>query len=690
MRSVVALGVTLALLLFFVGYQPFSAQAVSGEKFDLFVYPLTTNPEISIPWKVDQQQSGLNMIALKGKNGFSGSVTVTASGLPAGVPDHYDSSVVGGYYCSSHCQAAPNGDFPFTLQVRDGEWTTLGPTLIAADAAPGDYTVTMTATGGGTTLQQAFPLKIVATTADPPAAVVANDAEFGATAYKLRLEAGQTKTVAVDVVVGGSGSVNVSLVSNLFPGFLRDITDTITGGYDQWNVTLAGGSRVTRQFTIRTSADTPNGTYEIILGTNQTDSTINATLGISLVVTGRTSSSPSTSTTTTTSPATTPATTTTPAAIPATTTTQTTTTTTAPSTTVATTTSETSTPTLLSSLFTPATETPIQTDTARLDEETIIRQQVTSQVLVPAALTGAAMSAVSFVTAVMPLANTAGNAAAGSALAGYLLLLWNGFLEGVGLRRRRYPWGTVFEAGTDQVVELAIVRLLTEEGKLLETRVTDRAGRFGFLAKPGVYRLEVAKAGYILAPARQAAGSRFSPVLAKPVIHIQPEDAVVRTNIPLERVEHQAGRSLLAWLGILHRPLLLMTVPIGLWNLAIQPTAVNGAVLAVMAFLITSEWLILTPRYFGTVSGPDHRPTPGVVLRLLRLADQKVVDTTVTDRAGRYSFLARSGQYQIRVASPGWHAPAWLETHIFTVKKSTGGIIAVWFRVEPASGEEGA
>ncbi len=275
-------------------------------------------------------------------------------------------------------------------------------------------------------------------------------------------------------------------------------------------------------------------------------------------------------------------------------------------------------------------------------------------------------------------------------LATYLLMIWNALLEGVGLRRRRYPWGTVFDAQSDLPLELAIVRLKTAEGRILETRVTDRAGRFGFLAHSGTFLLEAIKNGFETAPASSASGSRYQPVLHSPKMVIAQDEAVILVNIPLRSLVSKGGRWLSGsrWLGTLHRPALFISVPVGLANYLLLPSSLNLIVLIVLGLVIASEWLILSPRFFGLVTGPDHRPLAGVVLQLVRTEDRKVVCTQVTDYLGHYSFLVRPGSYQMRVNSPTWRAPSWLDTTVFKVTNPTGGIIDRWICVAPATSQE--
>src|SRR3990167_6401021 len=217
----------------------------SSQKFDLVVYPEN--------WTVEGSgTSGMNMIAVKGKNGFSGEVKLSVSGLPFGVLDS-DADPSDYYYCSSHCQASPNGDFPFTLNVKDGEWTSLGPTLYTSKS--GIYNVTVTAEAGGTTLEKKFTVNLLNKNgaASPQFYATFNQVEFKNTANKISLNAGESKTITFDVY-NRNTAVSGSLESNLSDSGLRGVTDKITGGFSKTSFSLDAKGREAVQMEIKTAS----------------------------------------------------------------------------------------------------------------------------------------------------------------------------------------------------------------------------------------------------------------------------------------------------------------------------------------------------------------------------------------------------------------------------------------------------
>ncbi len=690
-------------------------QAATNDKLDLLVYPPV--------WTVSSQNSGSNLIAVRGKNGFKGRVTISVSGLPENIVDRYPTQSEfgegkGGYYCSSHCQAASNADFPVPLTVSDGQWTSFAPTLLLGSASQSETkTVTISATGDGTTISQSITLKVVndrylppddfgnpperADTTSPDVSVTIDNTEFAAHTYKINVRAGQQRTANVKVVNNQATAATVTLLSNLSSSGVSGITSAITGGFGQSTVSLAGNETKTIPFSFATSTNTINGTYEFMMGTEQTDGSNRATMGISTIVTSGVSGATPTPTASTTTPVATTtkpktssptaAAKTTPAKVtPSQPTPPPTTPTVAPTVTQPTETP--SSPTVPTTLATapviptpePKIETPPPPQRQQVRDQFVAVAQAATP---PTAAAAVGVALVSLGAVAGPTA-VAGVSSFGGLFGNILMMLGvllNALLEALGLRRRRYPWGTVFDVGNDEPLELAIVRLKNDIGKLIETRVTDRAGRVGFLALPGKYVLEIIKPDFGLASKTLAAGSRFQPVYAGHILTIANDDATIQTNIPMKKAtghrEHSFARFLRAW----HLPLVGLSILLCSWNLLSNPHPLSYALLVFSLMILLAEWLLAAPKSFALVQTTNGEPLPNVTLQLLRTDDNKVVATAVTDQFGRYSFLARTGTYTLRVGSSAWQAPGWLTKRQFRITSSTGGLIATSFKVTHVS-----
>lgn len=64
-------------------------------------------------------------------------------------------------------------------------------------------------------------------------------------------------------------------------------------------------------------------------------------------------------------------------------------------------------------------------------------------------------------------------------------------------RRGRQRWGVVYDSATKKYVQEVLVKLFKEDGVLVGADVTRRTGEFYLPTKPGSYRLEASKPGYI-------------------------------------------------------------------------------------------------------------------------------------------------------------------------------------------------
>ncbi len=257
---------------------------------------------------VTSQSSGANAIAVKG-SGYSGNVSITVSGLPSNIVTHAPSTDElaagkGGYYCSSHCGSQ---DFPLTVSVTDGQWTSVGPTLLAGSGATaGSSTVTITATAGGQSVSKSFTLRIIndeyqipegggpptqAGTANPDAIVTVNNSAFSSTSYKLRLSAGGSTSTDVDVKNNSSSSQTVSLTSSIAGSGVDGVTSELTGGLSSSSVSLAANETKTVSLSLSAAAAAKTGSYEVVLGVAQSDSSNRAGLNINVAVTGASASS---------------------------------------------------------------------------------------------------------------------------------------------------------------------------------------------------------------------------------------------------------------------------------------------------------------------------------------------------------------------------------------------------------------
>lgn len=231
-------------------------------------------------------------------------------------------------------------------------------------------------------------------------------------------------------------------------------------------------------------------------------------------------------------------------------------------------------------------------------------------------------------------------------------------------RQRRKKWGVVFNSLTKQAVDLGIVRLLQFETRLvLQTKVTDKHGRYAFIAKPGSYLLEVVKPGYLF-PTQYLAG-KTEDIAFPDLYHgdkIATETATELTlNIPLDPVTTIETPSLILRkkaLNIVRHTFAFSGIPLGMAVLFVTPNISTAALLFAqigMYFLFRRLALPAKVKSWGiAMDGKTRKPLGGVVVRIFDKKFNKLLETQVTDRNGKYGFLVRRNIYYITAEKQGF------------------------------------
>ncbi len=265
--------------------------------------------------------------------------------------------------------------------------------------------------------------------------------------------------------------------------------------------------------------------------------------------------------------------------------------------------------------------------------------------------------AVSPVTTTVAVVSTA--AAAGPSLLLYIQYFLTAPL-GLLLRRRRDRWGIVYNALTKKPVDLSTVRLIDAmSGRIVQTRVTDKNGRYLFLVRPGNYKLAVEKAHYTF-PSTVLKGAsidgRFTglyqgnvmSVTEKgisalgPTIPIDPIEVTIPTLRKLRRASafHQLGVALPT-----------VSLVAGAVTLLIVPTGVLLALFLgnVLVYLVMRRLLRRPkPSSYGVVmDAAKKHPVRNAIVRLFDASYHKLLEAQLTDLRGRYAFLVGPNIYEV-------------------------------------------
>jgi len=268
------------------------------------------------------------------------------------------------------------------------------------------------------------------------------------------------------------------------------------------------------------------------------------------------------------------------------------------------------------------------------------------------------------------------------------------------VRRRKKPWGNVFDSLTGHPVDLAVVRLY-EKGtdKLISTQVTDFEGRFHFLAGTGTYYIKVKKKGYEF-PAKiskfkaSQLSSRFgkdSDIYLGISFTIKNENAQINLNIPIDPVLEKLTNNIrfrkslkegfewfLIIISYIAFPLMLIGAVIAALSTVVISSRVNfvtdGVYIVLLSgFLVTSR--IRNNRLGQVFDSQGGKPIIGAMVTVFDQEYNAIRQTQTTDKNGNFSILAQKGTYYIIIEKDGYKFPS---TQSHTTKKQplyTGGII---------------
>jgi len=251
------------------------------------------------------------------------------------------------------------------------------------------------------------------------------------------------------------------------------------------------------------------------------------------------------------------------------------------------------------------------------------------------------------------------------------------------VRRRRKPWGIVYDSLTNYPLDSAVVRIFdAETNHLVNTTVTDPNGSFNFLLSKGKYYLRVIKPGYLFPPRMSKLkvsqlATRFGPesdlYLGQPFI-IQADGTNINFNIALERVltnlstETKINISLKnAWDWFLIAtsyvavPLMLIGALLTYLATMIVPSKFNlylcGIyVILLVVFLITHR---LRRAQLGLIfDSKDGKPIAGAIVSIFDKEYNAIRATRITNKNGNFSLFAPKGEYYLGVVAPGFRYPA--------------------------------
>ncbi len=234
-------------------------------------------------------------------------------------------------------------------------------------------------------------------------------------------------------------------------------------------------------------------------------------------------------------------------------------------------------------------------------------------------------------------------------------------------RRTRRSYGVVYNSITKVPLDLATVRLFRMPddwngakdvvGKLVQSRVTDKGGRYFFLPPPGRYRLSVIKNQFVF-PSEYLGGAKddgsFLDVYHGEPIVVTDANASISANVPLDptqaSAQHASAQVLLRTkLRRIQKAASLAGIVLSVFVAVIRPTLFSIAMIgAQVGFYLLVRRLAIPrkPKSWGIVYDQETgRPLGRVIARVFEPKYNKLLETAVTDGKGRYTFLLGPNEY---------------------------------------------
>jgi hypothetical protein len=236
------------------------------------------------------------------------------------------------------------------------------------------------------------------------------------------------------------------------------------------------------------------------------------------------------------------------------------------------------------------------------------------------------------------------------------------------LRKRTFPWGTVYDAATKEPIDPAQVHLLDMTGTEVAVAITDMDGRFGFIVAPGTYRLQVDKTNYTF-PSKRLAGKRsdivYDDLYFGDTITID-EAGSIRCNVPMDPVEEDWNQlskrraRLTNFVRFTDRYVVFFGVAafvvgfgVSVWQWILEPTLPALAVVGCYGAIAMLYVLRARTRLYGRVLYPDKTPLSFGVMSFTTVQGIEL-SKRVLDAYGRYVALfpaAKISQYHMTIAA---------------------------------------
>jgi len=272
------------------------------------------------------------------------------------------------------------------------------------------------------------------------------------------------------------------------------------------------------------------------------------------------------------------------------------------------------------------------------------------------------------------------------------LRLWGLLLTAFGLKKRRPPWGVVYDSITKQPLDPAYVSLQDLNGKEVTSSITDLDGRYGFLETSGKYKIVVNKTNYTF-PSKKLAGKSFDELYDNlyfgEELDTEALGGILKKNIPLDPVkfdwnEFEKGKRGLMYFYNKHDKLMrsitnalfIFGFFVAIVALFAAPQPYNVGIFGLYILLLVLRIVGVNSKSYGTVKyEEDGEPLSFAIIKVVSAETNTEIMKKVTDRLGRYfALVPHKGDYYIKIDKKN-PDESYTEVYKSPVMKISNGIL---------------
>ena len=246
--------------------------------------------------------------------------------------------------------------------------------------------------------------------------------------------------------------------------------------------------------------------------------------------------------------------------------------------------------------------------------------------------------------------------------------IWTAIPTLLGIRRKKRPWGTVYDSVTKQPLDPVYLVLEDVYGNQVSSTISDIDGRFGFIASPGKYRIRANKDGYRF-PSNKMLGKNkdelYENLYFNEFIEITREDDLLIKNIPMDSLtfnwnefEKSRNRKLMKFfsktdlfLSGISDLLFILGAIFSLFLLLKSFSVINIVIVAIYVVITLFKIFGIGPKKPGYVIKKENNdPLSLGLIKIFSSNTGTEVSHCIVGKTGRYHALVPKGEYFIEIS----------------------------------------